>query len=198
MHITQRQHEIIVGTLLGDGCLERIGRFIRLKIGHGISQKQYFWWKYYALRSLTSKTSKPRMIRQFHRVTKKYYESLHFATKSIPELEKYWVQFYSDGKKIINSDMQELTPLSTAVWYMDDGYKRNDCNAFRLSTDAFSVNNQKRLQHLLTKNFGVASTLHKKGFYWNIYIPNKQSQRFLEVIKPYIHKSLKYKIALAP
>ena len=81
---------------------------------------------------------------------------------------------------------------------MDDGYKRNDCDAFRFNTDSFGRSEQQMLREVLEKNFGIDSTLHKKGKWWNIYIPQKSSKRFVELVQPYVIPSLGYKIALAP
>ena len=81
---------------------------------------------------------------------------------------------------------------------MDDGYKRNDCNALRLNTDSFSLPEQRLLQSALEKNFEIKSTLHRKGEYWNIYIPESSVRRFVQIIKPYILPSIAYKISLAP
>lgn len=81
---------------------------------------------------------------------------------------------------------------------MDDGYKRNDCNAFRISTDAFSKTEQIKLQKILAQHFGIASSLHRKKKWWNFYIPEKATKRFRQIVSPYIVPSLRYKVALAP
>jgi hypothetical protein len=198
MEITDRQHAIIVGTLFGDGLLERNGRYVRLRVGHGLNQKEYLWWKYYELQELA--TDKPRIFSSYHKITKRNYEGLIFSTYSSPELEKYWKAFYPNGKKIVTRLACELLqdPLSLAVWHMDDGYKRNDCNALRLNTDAFAESGQKLLQNILEKRFGVAVNLHRKGKWWNIYIPQSEAKKFTKLVSPYILPALRYKIALAP
>ena len=52
MRITSRQDAIIIGSLLGDGCLEKNGRFTRLRLEHGHIQKSYLEWKYKELKGL--------------------------------------------------------------------------------------------------------------------------------------------------
>ena len=81
---------------------------------------------------------------------------------------------------------------------MDDGYKRNDCNAIRINTDLFQLNEQKLLVDCLKSNFWIDSVIHKKGKTYNIYVPVKSSKRFCEIIKPYILDSLLYKVSLTP
>ena len=91
-----------------------------------------------------------------------------------------------------------VSPLSLAIWFMDDGYKRNDCNAFRLNTDLFTYDEQKLLVSCLKENFGIGSTIHKKGKTFNIYIPERSSRKFCEIVKPHILDSLLYKVSLTP
>ena len=52
MQINSRQDAIILGTLLGDGCLEQNGRWTRLRLEHGSSQKSYLDWKKKELKNL--------------------------------------------------------------------------------------------------------------------------------------------------
>jgi len=42
--LTQRQREIIIGTLLGDASLEKNGKYSRLRIAHYGKQKEYVFW----------------------------------------------------------------------------------------------------------------------------------------------------------
>jgi len=198
MKITNRQNAIIVGTLLGDSLLERNGRYVRLSVDHSIKQKDYLLWKYNELKTLVP--SEPRIINSYHLKEKKKYTRLHFATYSLELFECYWKAFYVNNKKTIVKFISTWfkDPLSLAVWYMDDGYKRNDCNALRISTDAFSLSEQKILQDILKKNFNAMATLHRKGKWWNLYIPQKEVNKFVRIISPYIIPSLKYKIALTP
>lgn len=198
MRFTERQNAIIVGAILGDSCLEKRWRNPRLRFAHALGQQDYLFWKYQELQATAS--SQPVIIRDKDKRNDKVYESWQFSTKAMPELLYYWNLFYPNGRKIIPVNIKELLndPLSVATWFMDDGYKRNDCNAFRLNTDAFSLHEQQLLQEVLEKNFGILTALHKKRQSWNIYVPNTSATRFVEIIRPFIISSLSYKIALAP
>ena len=198
MELSSRQHAIIVGSILGDGMLEKRWRYPRLRFGLGLSQKEYLFWKYKEFQNLTS--SPPIIVSAWHKKMAKRYQSWHFGTRAMLELMDYWDTFYSNGHKIIPKNIGQLLidPLSLAVWFMDDGYKRNDCNALRLNTDSFSDEEQKQLQAVLEKNFGIITTIHKKGKYWNLYIPQTSAYKFAQIVRPYIIPSISYKIALAP
>ncbi|PIS22728.1 hypothetical protein COT50_00395 [candidate division WWE3 bacterium CG08_land_8_20_14_0_20_41_10] len=198
-NLTKRQKGILIGTLFGDGCLEKNGKNVRLRIEHGLKQKNYLLWKYNELRNLVA--GKPRLVvGAVDNRTGKSYKRWHFSTFSLPKLNAYWYKFYRHKQKKIPKDILELLklPLSLAVWFMDDGYKRNDCNALRINTDSFNNDEQKIVQKCLMRNFGIKSKLHRKGEYWNIYIPNSEAKKFCKIIKPFIIAELKYKISLTP
>lgn len=198
MGLTNRQEQILIGTILGDGHLELNGNNVRLRIDHSPEQKDYLFWKHSELKDLCP--SKPRVVRNWHSKREKVYERWHFSTLSLPVLNKFRETFYPSKKKIIPANIEQILkdPLSLAVWFMDDGYKRNDCNAFRLNTDCYSFKEQGLLQSCLKENFRIDSSLHKKGDHWNVYIPGHQSERFRQVIDPFILSSMRYKLPLAP
>lgn len=58
--LNARQQAIVIGTLLGDGCLERNGTHVRLKVDHGATQKEYVEWKFQELKSVA--TGLPKQI----------------------------------------------------------------------------------------------------------------------------------------
>lgn len=196
--LSQRQKDILIGTILGDGHLEQNGRGVRLRVDHGMTQQDYVLWKYGEFQNLVP--SKPRTIRSFHMKEQKSYERLHFSTYSNGIFQDWRGLFYKNKIKIIPENINEIlvSPLSLAVWIMDDGYKRNDCNAIRINTDLFQYHEQELLVNCLRKNFSVDSVIHKKGKTHNIYIPVKSSKKFCEIVKPHILDSLLYKVSLTP
>jgi len=198
MQLSLRQKEILIGSLLGDAHLEKNGRNVRLRVSHKESQENYLRWKQTEFSSLPC--SKPRLVCEVDKRNDKTYKSWHFSTYSLEVFNSYWKKFYKNRIKIIPKDIRELanSPLSLAVWFMDDGYKRNDCNALRLNTDSFSLYEQKLLQECLRRSFKINSRIHKKGKYWNIYIPSLEAIEFCRIIKPYIPLEMKYKISLTP
>ena len=198
MLLTKTQKLILIGTMLGDGHLEQNGKGVRLKVDHGMAQKDYVLWKYKIFQNLVP--SKPRVITSFHKKENKEYRRLHFSTYSNGAFQKWRDLFYKNKVKIVPNNIQEILvePLSLAVWMMDDGYKRNDCNALRFNTDLYSYQEQQILVDCLRSNFGITATIHKKGKTFNVYIPEKSSLKFCEIIRPYIINSLLYKVSLTP
>ena len=192
--MTNRQRNIALGLVLGDGHLEKNGKAVRLRIDQGLSHEDYVRWLHNELVNLIP--SKPRIIRQRDKRTKKVYSRLHFSTYSCDEFKDWWNIFYEDRRKLIPSNIAEMlkSNISLAIWFMDDGYKRNDCAAVRLNTDAFNINEQLILIQCLGKNFKIMARLHKKGKWFNIYLPKGEAKKFCDLIKPYILPSFRYKL----
>ena len=193
--ISQRQRKVLIGTLLGDGTLELNGKYPRLRVDHSNKQKEYVGWKYNVLRNLAA--NRIRLFCQKKDIrTNKRYSHYKFDTISSYLFYGLYKKFYTNHKKIVPNNIIEMlnNPLSLAVWYMNDGYKRNDCNALRISTDSYSLKEQKLLLECLKKNFGINARIHKKGKYWNIYIPAIETIKFCNIIRKYTIPEMRYKI----
>ncbi|MBI3589163.1 MAG: hypothetical protein HY093_01990 [Candidatus Liptonbacteria bacterium] len=194
VNITSEQKALIVGTLLGDGSIEKRWKNPRLRIDHAAHQKDYVFWKYAILKNIA--TREPHIIHDRDNRNGKVFTRWYFSTKAIPQLEVYYRLFYQNNRKTISSELSNhfTEPLSLAVWLMDDGYKRSDCDALRLSTDCFTYKEQLVLRNCLDKNFGVRSVIHSKGNTWNIYIPSTQMIRVRSILTPHIIPSMNYKL----
>ena len=192
--MTNRQEAIIAGLLLGDGHLEKNGRYVRLKVDQALNHSDYVNWLYNELKDLVP--SRPVIIEENDKRTHKVYRRLHFSTYSKAEFKKWRDCFYIDKKKIIPPGIKSIlsSAISLAIWLMDDGYKRNDCAAIRLNTDAFSYVEQQLLIKCLRQNFKIKSQIHRKGKWYNIYIPKGEANKFCALVEPYILPSFRYKL----
>jgi hypothetical protein len=66
------------------------------------------------------------------------YESYTFSTKSLPIFSEF-SYFYFQGKKIVPSNIYELlTPISLAIWFMDDGNTSLKSGGLHISTESFT------------------------------------------------------------
>lgn len=121
--MTDRQKQILVGMLLGDAHLERQAGALtaRLKIEHSMAQKAYVDWKYLEWRNWVRT---PPRARVRHNRLGTSSTNIGFSTLSHVEFEKFRLSFYWNRRKVIPEDL-ELTPLSMAVWFMDDGSRKS-------------------------------------------------------------------------
>lgn len=195
MSLSKLQHNVLLGTLLGDGHLERNGQFVRLKIDHSYKQHAYVLWKYQVFKNLT--TSPPTTLEVSDNRTNRIYIHTRFATKSMNLFEIYFKQFYPQGKKILPQQISNILihPLSLAVWYMDDGARRTDCRALRIHTNSFSLLENKTLQKILLARFNLRTKIHRAGSNsFILYIPSKEAQGFCSLIEPYVLPLFKGKL----
>ena len=95
--MTNRQKAIIIGLLLGDGHLEKNGRYVRLKVDQAIKHSDYVNWLYDELKDLVP--SPPKIIEENDKRTQRIYRRLHFSTYSNAELMKWRDEFYIDKKR---------------------------------------------------------------------------------------------------
>ena len=183
-----------MGTILGDGCLERNGINVRLRIDHSLSQQALVDWKRRELKELSP--SIPRIIRRVDGRTGAEHVNYRFSTRSLPLLNHYFDLFHGSGKKGIPASISCLlsTALSLAVWYMDDGSRRSECRSGYLDTNAFLLTDVKRLQDCLWARFGISTAVHFAAGKARIYIPRSQFSEFCELIRPHVISEMSYKL----
>src|SRR5438046_1573860 len=103
-----------------------------LEVNHCYEFKAYVDWKWQHFREYVLT---PPKARQGNGKRVAY----RFTTQSLPVFTEYYRWFYATGKKRVPSDLQ-LTSLSIAVWFMDDGSKSR--SAWYLNTQLFSLEEQ--------------------------------------------------------
>jgi len=195
MKLTRVQREVLIGTLLGDGYLEKQGRNVRFRVAHSEIQKSYLFWKYKIFRPLLTNSS-PYLVKKKDNRTQREYRKWCIDSFTLPIFLEWYEKFYFQGKKIVPKGIKNLlrTPLTLAVWYMDDGGRRNDCNALRISVNSYEKNEVILLLEVLKENFGVKAKMHFQKLSSVIYIPSSEAKKFCKIIKKWIIPSMEYKL----
>jgi hypothetical protein len=184
--LTQVQKSLIIGTILGDGYLRIIPlrKNAFLEVNHSVVQKDYVDWKYSILQSIVK--SKPKL-----RKSNGFRIAYRFYTRCLSEITDLFRYFYRNGKKIV-PDSLEISPLSLAVWYMDDGSKSG--GSIYLNTQQFSMEDQKKLKKVLMSQFVINSNLNKEKNYTRIRIKTGDAEKFCNVIREFIPQSMTHKL----
>lgn len=187
LNVSDKQVEILVGCLLGDAYLTKLGK---IQIEQSEKQEDYIRWKHKELSSISYSGLKNvvRFDKKDNRVTR----SLRFWTR---QYFRSWREiFYQQGNKVFPKDLAKwITPLSIAVWFMDDGSydKKYKCI---FCTQSFDEKSQLELVRVL-QSFGIEVILDKdKMSRISLRIRNKSLNVFFELVKPYIHPSMYYKL----
>ena len=193
-YISDFQKQVIIGCLLGDGrleCRSKNGN-ARLRIHHGEKQKNYLFWKYRVFKNIVN--SGPKEIFWEDKKRDINCVSWYFHTLTLRELKNFHLLFYdSKGKKILPKNLYNLlTPLSLAIWTMDDG--DNDKDSIRYNIQSFSLNEQKALKQLLKKKYQLNSNLNKDRNSYRLRVDKASKVKLIKLINPFIIPSMRYKI----
>ncbi|MCD6220352.1 hypothetical protein J7K43_08230 [Candidatus Calescamantes bacterium] len=192
--LSREQKSILFGIILGDGYLQKTGKKnARLRLEHGGRQKEYLLWKVKKLGKLFQ--GKPKYLERVHPISKRKYSYWRHQSQSTPYLGKLRRIFYPDGKKRIPEDLEKyLTPMTLAVWYMDDGYyySRDRCSYLYLGN--VSEKEAEIVVQVLARKFNIEGQVKRKKKGYAIYFSPKETQKLKNVIKDYILAQFNYKL----
>jgi recombination protein RecA len=187
--LTSRQQQILVGTLLGDGCLAQHGRFHRLFVKHQLSQRGLAELKRDAFGDFVT-----MQLHQFdQRLGNRRYPCVQFVTRTSPVFSEWHHRFYRDRRKIVPANIADmLTPLSMAIWFMDDGGA--DFAGLNLQTHNFGSQEVEHLVATLAERFAITANTRANKGRRIIYIPASSVGSLRCVIEPHILPELRYKL----
>lgn len=182
--LTARQQAILLGTLLGDGCLKRFNKRsnAQITLAHCAAQADY--------------------------LRRDGFRSICAASRSHPILTEYHTLFYGTGKKAISSDVlarldqARQLGLLLAVWYMDDGsisaHDRRSPESRRSAN--LALGGLDEAQYAAVRDWFAARSM--PGRLKKLHGTNCAVLRFgvgpsevlFDMVRPYIHPNLRYKL----
>jgi len=198
--LSDQQWQVVLGGLMGDAhlapnLLDRHG--VRFRMGHGKKQVEYLDWK----ASLFGNIGQSRSVNA---------KGAAFVDLSpLSELgELRDVVYWGDGKKHLTDDyLKSLSPLALAIWFMDDGsfserslglQQRTAGGSGRVEfcVEAMSEASRVRIADHLRDVHGVDNRLSIRGAAKKavLTMTTAGSSRFLELVAPYVHPSMDYKL----
>jgi hypothetical protein len=177
------QHEIVLGSLLGDGTLLRTTAGFCFRIHHGLQQRWYVDHKYEFFKTYVR--SPPRNSAK----------GCYFRTVTHPAFTLYREQFYLLQQKIVPVDMlrRHLTPRGLAIWLMDDGSA--DGAGVRLNSQSFTEAENIALAGVLESKFGLDARLNRDKSGFRLRIAAASRSRLLAIVGPHFHPNMAYKIS---
>ena len=196
MKLTKQQTNVLVGTILGDGFLQKTGeKNARLRLEHGQKQKDYVLWKGNIFGRLFQ--GQPNYLERIHPKSRETYKYCRWQSNAGPAFGRWRKYFYPDGKKIIPNDIGNFLtePITLAVWYMDDGYfNKTDRNSYiylgRTTRDEADI-----LQKAIRKNFEIEAKIYdKKNKGFALFFGALETKKLQALVFPFIIPSLRYKL----
>lgn len=198
--LTIKQIEFLIGSLMGDAGIAKRGNSYRVRFAHSLKQKEYLKWKLEVMSNFVNMS-----IYEWTNLTNgKEFGACSFTTLSSAEFKELYELFYRNGVKIITKDiLDRLTPLSLAVWYMDDGCLCPDGRVtkgrVKLSLGKVSLEEAQLVKDylysigmpcMIIKNFNKT---YNRG-YPDIKLSFPASRKFLKLVSDYILNCMKYKL----
>jgi recombination protein RecA len=198
--LSDQQLQLVLGGLMGDAHLApnlRGRHGVRFRMGHDARQVEYLDWK----ASLFGNIGQSRNVNA---------KGAAFVDLSpLPELgELREVVYWGDRKKHLTDDyLKSLSPFALAIWFMDDGsftecslglQQRTAGGSGRVEfcVEAMSEASRVRLADYLRDVHGVDCKLSIRGAAKKavLTMTTAGSSRFLELVAPFVHPSMDYKL----
>lgn len=203
-------YSAILGMVLGDGYLRyNQTNYPAFSLCHSRKQKEYLLWKKQILEQLTATTYREDQCEYEYNGEKRFTERSMLDTRSHPYYERIYRLLYKNGKKIVTRKiLNRLTPLGIAIWFMDDGtmsIKRENRfgrgliagRQMHLMTQSFTLREHKIIQKYFQEKHNIRMnilTFKNVKKYHRLYWGTKEGKKFVELVSPYIHPSMSYKI----
>jgi recombination protein RecA len=183
------QESVLIGTLLGDGCLAIHGHHARLHVKHKAAHRSLVEFKRSVFESYLSMS-----LHEFdQRLGSKRYPCVQFATRTSPVFTYWRNRFYVDGRKQVPDDITDLlTPLAIAVWFMDDG-SADHCGV-TIQTHSFDHVEVERLVRALSEGFDIVATIRENKRRSILYIGQHSLPAFASIVRPFILDDFEYKL----
>ena len=190
------QREVVLGSLMGDGALSptRSGHGARFRFGHGAKQAEYCDWKASLFDNIgVSRSTNER-------------SAVFCDVKPLPELADLRRAVYVDGKKVFDDDyLKQLTPLSLALWYMDDGTfalrakgvqrrTRDGSGRSDICIEAMEEATRHRLVAYLRDTWGISPRLVDRAGKAVLVFPKDETAKLHALVAAYVHPSMQYKL----
>lgn len=189
--------EIIYGSLLGDSHAEKRkgGKGTRITFYQEGSHDDYLLYLHSLIANLGFCNTTIPSIKTRLGKKGKIRKIIRFSTWTYDQFNIIHALWYSDGKKILPYSFKEyFTPLTLAIWIMDDACKSS--SGLKLSTNNnFSKEEIDYLILLLKDIYNIDSKRHSTGSknQYCIYIIDESMPKLVNIVKPYIIPSMKYK-----
>jgi recombination protein RecA len=183
--VTSDQLQLLIGSALGGGSLRKVGAYsATFRVGHSEAQVEYARWKHWMLEPFS---------RRFGRVG----NGFGFDTLAFPTLADLRTELYEEGgtRPAAAIVLDQLDARGVAVWFADNGtfaghFDRWGHGKAVLCNTSLTGDARARVVALFER-LGVGKPRDGgRGFWFN----SEQTTRFHELIAPYVHPSMDYKL----
>ena len=188
--LTHEQEQVLIGTIIGDGCIFKCkkARFHRMNLAHSLKQEKYFMMKFNILEPIVKTLPKKRTWTDAR--TNNEYHEIRLQSLTDKMFSSLYAQWYYGGKKILNlENLQKIDALGLAIIFFDDGYFLR--GGGYISMNNFDIKSIENFQLFLLSKFGLETKIHKGGF---LYFKRKVFPKLKAIIRPFATPDVLYKL----
>ncbi len=187
--LSEKQHDIILGTLLGDANIRNRGKDCQFRTSHSDKQSLYLYWLEEVLEEFTN--NRFNIYERKNRLPEIYFETLVH-----PVFNYYFNLFYVNGRKQVSEEiLSQLTPQAVAVWLCDDGSYGKKGKQIVLCTNSFTLKEHNLMKTYFEEKWEISPTI---GFrdkkYYYLRFTKDDTRKLISIVKEFIPKCMKYKI----
>ena len=190
--LSDLEHDLVIGSLLGDASIRKRDRNSCFRVSHSVKQRDYLKWKKDILENFDfSEFSQKKRV-----INGRDVEMISLATKTHSVFNYYRNLFYGSGKKKVSREiLNELNPRSLAVWICDDGSFSQTQGYIILCTYSFSLEEHELMKKFFEEKFGLSPTIgFRDGKYYYLRFKKEDSRKLVGIIRPYVPSCMLYKI----
>jgi ubiquinol-cytochrome c reductase cytochrome b subunit len=186
---------ILIGSLLGDSYAEKHGNGTRFCFQQEHSNNAYLLWFHNFISKLGYCNSEtPKILTRLGKGGK-IRQLSRFKTFTFTSFN--WIQeaFYVNSVKTVPLIVENfLSPLALAVWIMDDGSIVS--SGLKIASNSFYQTEVQMLCDILKRKYNLKATIISAGVpnQYNIYISKYSIKLLTNIVGPYMHPSMKYKL----
>lgn len=119
--LTDYENQVITGSLMGDGCIDKTGANPRLQVT--MTNKNYLMFLEKELSRICNDVRLHRSAEQLAEQKSSdpnlYNDAYVLSTRTLPDLSEY-ESWYDSGEKVFPNDLK-ITPVVFSHWYAGDG-----------------------------------------------------------------------------
>jgi len=190
--VTQHEHNLFIGSLLGDASIRQREKNSCFRVAHSIKQRKYINYKLNIINNfrISEFSERSRVING------RKVDMIYLSTDTHPVFNYYRNLFYKNNKKTISKEIiEQLNPMSLAFWICDDGSYDKTQGYIVLCTNAYTLEEHNLMKEFFKEKFGLDPTI---GFrdkkYYYLRFKQMDSKKLIKIIEPFIPKCMKYKI----
>jgi len=190
--LTHPQHDLIMGSLLGDASIRQKNRNCSFRVTHSKKQKKYLNYKWKILKEYIKK--EPYYSNK--NINGNKLETFNLSTFIHPVFNFYRKLFYKKNIKTVTRKLLNLlNPRSIAIWICDDGSYCKKQKYIILCTNAYSFGQHTVMKKYFKDIWGLEPTI---GFrdkkYHYLRFKKGDTKKLIKIIEPFVPECMSYKI----